>query len=159
MEIVVHEMRPSDIEEMDREMRDLDRREFVAMSGQNDVRPELSKLLRRSLKPRVARTGDGRMIAVYGIISPTVLSTLGHPWLAGTDLVAHPAVRRGFLERSRIEFAELARGFTSLWNVVSDENKAAIRWLKWLGFEFPGESYEVGGMNFEKFEMGAKNVR
>lgn len=152
LEIV--EMDNLDAELMAERMRDMDRAEFTAMTHGEPHRDSLIKLMRGS---RVAKAAyvDGYLVAVYGVIARNALTTEGHPWLAATDRIDRKDVRRLFIKHTRTEFASMIGGFSYLWNLVSDDNDVAIRWLKWIGFEFDGSSYEIGGLRFLKFEAGS----
>lgn len=93
---------------------------------------------------------DDHPIAVVG----DVMTGIGHglPWMVTTDDV--PFHARGFLRASRAVLANMLERHSTLSNMVDDRNKAAIRWLSWLGFEI-GEPVPAGhlGLPFRSFRL------
>lgn len=150
--ITFKEMDIDDIDLMSGALRQIDATEFRVMSGGKSHIDNLTHLLNSSRRSRAAYY-DGELLAVYGVISPTILNLEGNPWMAATDLIDRPDVRRAFIEETHEQFAWATDGFKTLWNVVSKENKVAIRWLKWMGFLFDGSEYVISGHKFVKFEM------
>lgn len=145
---------------MAREMRAEDRAEMAAMSGKPDTEEErleaLLGLLGRSRGLAKAGFYDGQLVNVWGVISRTVLSTTGHPWMVTSDLATLRPVRRAMAHRCRAAFLDCIPSHVSeLWNVVDVRNGAAIRWLKWLNFQFDPEPIEHGGAVWLKFGMTA----
>tara|TARA_R110000850_G_scaffold106309_2_gene217612 strand:+ start:75 stop:539 length:465 start_codon:yes stop_codon:yes gene_type:complete len=152
MSVLIRDLQKEDLVLMAEMMRPMDRFEFDLMSNGQSVEECLQHMLRRS---RRARAGyfDGKLVAVYGVLSPTMMSTGGNPWMAATDMIDRSDVRRLFLQKTRSELAWLSEGFSLLWNIVSVENSIAIRWLKWVGFTFDGTEYDIRGHSFLKFQM------
>ena len=70
--------------------------------------------------------------------------------MLATPLIERHDVKREFIAGSRVALDWLAQDFARLWNVVSVENRAAIRWLGWLGFAF-GDVVNVNGHPFRYF--------
>lgn len=77
---------------------------------------------------------DDKLVCVWGLIPPTILSESAYLWLLCTDTVSdHTFV---FARRSQIVMGELRKRYTLIvGNCVASDTKA-IRWLKWLGAEF-----------------------
>lgn len=93
---------------------------------------------------------DGRPEAMFGTSDINVLAGIGSIWMLGTDVVdQHP---RELLRLSPEWVAKLFARYEVLRNVVSRDNRASIRWLKWLGAEFSAP-LEVGGQAFVLFEL------
>lgn len=157
MAYLIKDLDEAAIEAIAAEMRAADRMEFDLMSGGKSIPETLNYMKGRS---RVAKAAyvDGELVCVFGIIAPAILSTVGSPWFAATDRINQPDVRRLFLRRSRYELAKLSEGFDKMWNVVEEGNRVAIRWLKWLGFVFPGMAYDIKGRNFLYFKMESDDV-
>lgn len=153
MQVDIRNLCRDDIEVMAREMRAIDRLEFDIMSGGRDLLACLDHLFDRSRRARAAYV-DGRLVAVYGVLSRTALSDEGNPWLAGTDLLLRRDVRREFARQTRDQVIWACDGYSRLWNIVSSENTLAIRWLKWIGFVFDGTAYDIRGHRFLKFQIG-----
>ena len=87
----------------------------------------------------------GRVICIGGM-GISILDDggeIGVPWLLASDLVEPN--RWGFLELSRQLVAEMLRTHQTLFNVCDTRNKAAHRWLQWLGFSL-GEPEELDGV-------------
>lgn len=151
--IRITELRQSDLDEIEPLMRDIDRFEFDVMSAGRPLHENLKSLMDRSVRARAARV-DGRLIAIYGVVRQTALSRTGNPWMAATSALEEPYFRRIFIERTHREIEWMAQGFDHFWNLVSIDNKIAIRWLKWIGFKFDDEPVDVFGHQFKKFQIG-----
>lgn len=105
--------------------------------------------LEHSLRASVIMAGD-KPVAAFGDTSTGVLSGVGVPWLVSTIHVQKHA--RGFLRVCRPLVDDMLTRHFELMNYVDERNKAAIRWLEWLGFEM-GETVTaaVSGLPFRKF--------
>ena len=152
MQVEIRGLEHTDIELMAELMRPMDRFEFDVMGGGKPPIEDLTILMERSKSARACYM-DGKLVAVWGILPPTVLSTVGFPWLAATDEIDRPEVRRKFIAMTKPEFGSAVGSFTRLWNLISEENTIAIRWLKWIGFGFDGRSTVIKGHRFLFFEM------
>jgi hypothetical protein len=150
-------------------MREMDRRELRAGSGL-----EPAEALARSLAvSRLAFTalttenfnslnfdkadfesgpaGAGHVIQMWGVApSGGLLGRVGTPWLLGSTLLERPDIAREFIRQSRPRARALEAGFRRLENWVHAENALAVRWLKWLGYQF-GETFMVRGEPFRRF--------
>jgi len=153
MEVVIKDLSQDDIDLMAVEIRAIDAMEFDLMSGGKSVDTCLEHLNGKSMASRAAYV-DGALICVYGVISPTLLSTTGNPWLCATDQINRPEIRKRFIQMTKPEMVRLCSGFDKLWNIVAEENRMAVRWLKWIGFKFDGSEYVIQGHKFLKFHMG-----
>lgn len=102
---------------------------------------------------------DGLVVAVFGDADCDCAAGLGVPWLISTVHVER--FKRAFLSVCKPEVAEMLTRHGGLLNYVDVRNTMAIRWLKWLGFEFhPAEPYGPAGMLFYPFTMkGGADVR
>lgn len=91
---------------------------------------------------------DDHPIAVVGDVMQGI--GYGLPWMVTTDDV--PFHARGFLRASRAVLVDMLERHSTLANMVDDRNKAAIRWLSWLGFTI-GEPIPAGvqGLPFRPF--------
>jgi len=95
----------------------------------------------------------GELICVFGINRRTPLSTVGVPWLIGTNAIERHY--RTFGKHS-IKYARLfEQAFPQMENFVLAENHITARWLKWLGFDM-GEPTPMGFSNapFIRFTKG-----
>lgn len=92
----------------------------------------------------------GEVVAVFGDAVHSVLGRIGVPWLISTMHVErHP---KAFLQVCKPEVAEMLTRHAELVNYVDVRNTAAIRWLKWLGFQFDEPApYGPNQMMFQRF--------
>ena len=153
MIVEFHDFEEPDALFMSQRIRPMDEFEFRVMSGDLEPYECLMHLHARSIRARAAYV-DGALVAIYGVIPITRLSTTGTPWLCATDSIDDPAVRREFIKHTGPELQWIADGFERLWNLVSAENHIAIRWLKWMGFIFDETPYDVRGHTFLRFSAG-----
>lgn len=89
---------------------------------------------------------DGKIVAVFG--DSVHDRDTGVPWLISTVHVTSRA--RQFLKVCKPEVAEMLRRHRRLVNYVDARNTQAIRWLKWLGFQF-GDPVPYGPKGFPFF--------
>lgn len=145
-------------EAMAEQMRAADREELRLLSDEPDTYEarlkSLADLMKRSRGLARAGLYDGRLVNIFGVMTRTIVAPVGHPWMATTDAVQEPAVRRAMAHRCRNEFLRvIPPNVSHLWNVVYPENHDAIRWLRWMRFEFDDEPMEHNGVRWLKFEM------
>lgn len=131
-------------------MRQADRDEIEAATGR-DALPVLSASFRRSSICMVALV-DGQPEVIFGAGDLSVLTGLGAPWLLGSDVIERHW--REFLRLSVHWLAQLLKRYAVLRNIVDCRNTVAIRWLRWLGFDF-SEPFDHRGHRFMMFEMRA----
>ena len=84
---------------------------------------------------------DGEVVAVFGDAVYSLLGSVGVPWLISTVHVERHA--RAFLKVCKPEVQGMLTRQRHLINYVDARNTSAIRWLKWLGFDF-GEAVPYG---------------
>ncbi|WP_272962327.1 phage protein Gp13 family protein [Alcanivorax jadensis] len=150
MNVEVSPAVPADIDELVPHVRQADIDEFLACSGQSP-REVIEDGLKHS---RVAWTGriDGEVVCIFGVVGYSLLSNRGAPWLVGSDRMEGGS--KAFLRRCRKYAIKMLREYPELANYVDARNATAIRWLKWLGFEFDEpEPYGVAGLPFHRFSM------
>jgi len=98
---------------------------------------------------------DSQCIAVFGV-APLNPDT-GIPWLIASDSfrTRWVEVARG----SRLWRQILDESYSCLVNFVHVDNKTAIRWLEWLGFDIhQAIPFGVRGELFHPFSKGAHHV-
>lgn len=88
---------------------------------------------------------DGRIICMAGVTPLSLIGRTGVPWLLGSELVLPH--RRRFMVETRRMVVHWLTIFDALRNVVHAEYDAAIRWLRWLGFEL-GEPFQLARGSF-----------
>jgi len=93
---------------------------------------------------------EGKVVAIFGD-SPHD-AVYGLPWMASTTWI--DVYRRQFLAECRPVIEGMRSRHRVLINLVDVRNTLAIRWLKWLGFEFlPAVPYGINGELFYPFQM------
>lgn len=147
--IEVRPITPEAIDELLAGLRPIDRLEMDCMMP-GDQRDGLIRMAERARRSRAAYIG-GDLVGIFGISTEGILSNTGCPWLLATTAIEPH--KRVLVEGSPVALDWLAQDFTRLWNVVSIENRAAIRWLRWLGFEFGDRPVLVRGHAFRHFWM------
>lgn len=85
-----------------------------------------------SREPKVG-IADGWPVCMFGCSDHGFLGMVGHPWLFTTELL--PPHAKAFLRRNDSYIASLMQRYVLLENWVDARNKAAILWLRWLGFQ------------------------
>ena len=129
-------------------LRQADRDEVTALTGR-DVLSVVTESFERSSVCMVALV-DGRPEVIFGAGDLSVLTRLGAPWLLGSDAIKkHRSV---FLRLSRHWLEQLFERYSTLRNIVDCRNDVAIRWLRWLGFEFSAP-FEHRGHRVMMFEL------
>lgn len=146
--IEVRPITPDAIDALLPRLRPVDRLELDCMMPENQ-RAGLIRMAERARRARAAYI-DGEIVGIFGVSAQGVLSSTGCPWMLATPLIERHDVKREFIAGSRVVLGWLAQDFARLWNVVSVENRAAIRWLGWLGFAF-GDVVDVNGQPFRYF--------
>jgi hypothetical protein len=129
-------------------MRAVDRRECEALG--RTPKDALRSGLRCSLSAFTA-TEDKSPIAMLGVVPEAILGGIGRVWLLGTDRVfANP---RALLALGPPVFDYWLETFDRLENIISLENRPALRLLKRWGF-FIGQEVQLhGGMEFVRFHL------
>lgn len=134
-----------------RRMREVDRRECLAF-GQ-DGKAALRHGLAHSAFACTATVG-GRPEAMFGLVLRCALTGEGTPWFLGTDAVhRHPRV---LLREGRRILSIMRATAPRLSNLVSVENRAAIRLLRRWGFTLETEKKMMGEEAFVRFWLGGQ---
>lgn len=80
---------------------------------------------------------DGRPVAMFGASPYSILGGMGTPWMIGTTDLRRWSAQKELLRVSAPALERMQSRFPNLlFNVVDERNKAAQRWLTWLGFRF-----------------------
>lgn len=80
---------------------------------------------------------DDKIIAMWGLIPPTLMSDIAYLWLFTTKhLNSHVFM---FIRHSQRAVADMLKEFPTIVGHTERSNRRAQQWLKWLGAEFePG---------------------
>lgn len=95
---------------------------------------------------------DDKPVAMFGLLPISVLSGRAAPWFLATDEIERGA--RQWLKWGPGFIAAMQSDFPRLENIVSVENRKAIRVLKALGFAVGTEIVIVGGVAMVRFSKG-----
>lgn len=135
-----------------RDMREADRRELTASSGDAEM-----AVLRGWLGSSYCFAGVdtcGRTLGIFGVFRES--AHWWCPWLIGTEaLDEYP---REVARLSLLLFPRLLARFPNMRNYVDARNVRSIRWLRRLGFNFNGPmAYGVAGAAFYRFWIGGED--
>lgn len=129
-------------------MREADRRECEALG--RTPKEGLRLGLRMSLRPLTVMI-EGRPEAMLGAIPVSMVGGKGLAWMLATPEVYHHPRAWALLTPRVIE--DMLGTFRSLENIVSIENRKAIRFLTHMGFTVGWEMREHGGVQFVPFRL------
>lgn len=148
--LTIRQATPADINDLLPKIREADKREIVAATG-NTAACELQKAFEREGRKYAALAPCGEIIALFGIAQTRGLSRIGSPWLIASDTIMQH--KREFLKTSKAFFPQLREGYHILINMVDARNKLSIKWLGWLGFTVKNvKPYGPFDMPFHEFE-------
>lgn len=93
---------------------------------------------------------DGEVIGMFGV-NPTPDPLLATAWMLCSDRL--PEVRKEFIPQSLEWVERVNKEYPILFNYVAKDNRAAVRWLRYLGFTFIQhiEHFGVGQKPFYEF--------
>jgi len=133
-------------------LRETDRKELSALGHRDHLSTVLtSRVISRDCFA-VVRRSTSQPVALFGVASHQLQVGVGIPWLLATDGLEE--LWKSFAAQSPYWVRRLMAGYEVLSNVVWEKNKLAIRWLKWLGFSFPGHTLQgLHGERFLYFEL------
>lgn len=76
----------------------------------------------------------GKLVCVWGLISPTLLSDRAYLWLYTTEAISEHVFL--FIRHSQIAVESMLQQYPTIVGHAIEGNSRAIRWLKWLGADF-----------------------
>jgi hypothetical protein len=131
------------VEELGFAMREADKLEVARSTGKTPY--EAARLCVDESTVCYAGVINRKLAAIWGVTIPGLIDGHGYPWCLTTPVVdEHP---RLFLRGSKFFLRRLVRLCPLLEVDVDAEYTAAIRWLKWLGFEI-AEAREFNNAQF-----------
>lgn len=96
---------------------------------------------------------DGVPALMWGISRRSFLSSVGVPWLLGTPVAEDHQYKFG--RETVTYFKEMASLFPVMENFALAENKRALRWIKWTGFDIEEpRPHGAFGAEFVRFGRG-----
>jgi hypothetical protein len=131
-------------------MRSEDAAEVFASDGWTPLEALLESM--RKSNDSWAVLVDGRIAAIFGVVSTDILGGVGTAWmLTGPAVEAHPV---SFLRTCRRGIAQMLERWPVLTNWVDARYVRSLRWAKWLGFAI-GPARPVGrlGELFHPIEL------
>lgn len=150
--IIVRPPTQSDIKAVAANMRPMDALECRVVGGCEPL-----EALREGVAESIwsyAVEVDDTVICVFGIASDGLMGENGCPWLLAVNGFERHA--RTILTISKSHLIRMREEFETLANWVHAHNRNAIRYLKFLGFEF-GEETIINGEPFLPFSMICKD--
>jgi len=138
--------RPVHVNRIANRMREIDERECLAMgrTGKQALRAGIA----RSIRAWTALV-DGQPEAMFGVVIESALGGEAIPWFLGTDEVYRHG--RELLMWGPGIIDRLHDSRLTLRNLVSSENRRAIRLLEKWGFEISADEQEIRGIMFRQF--------
>lgn len=146
---------PEDAEFIAAHARQSDIDELLAVANVTPLECLLNGL---KISPQ-AYTGwiDGERVCMFGVSSISILTSLGAPWMVGTDAIDRHAF--AFIKGSRATTRPLFAQWERLYNLVDARNTRAIRWLRFLGFTIEEAiPYGVENLPFHPFHLEVSHV-
>jgi len=158
-EVHIRPVTEADIDTLWHDMRPVDRDEMRHWYGGMERRI-LDYTVHLSIEANAGYIGDD-LVAMFGIGARNALCGIAVPWLVGTtymDRIASERAARGararFLRESLEQVRIWAREWPIMENHVWEQNRLAVRWLRWLGFTIePAEPWGMTGELFHRFHM------
>ena len=150
---MAYEIRPATLEDaidLAPRLRAADVAEIEAASGRSPA-DVLADSVERAVWSE-ALAIDGKVEALGGLGTASMMFGPGIPWLLGSDrMTGH---RRWFLRESRRQVARMLGHYDRLVNHVDARNAASIRYLDRLGFKIEDPApWGVQGLPFHRFHL------
>ncbi len=144
------------VDELARNMRPADVAEVWA-AAHHSPKTAIQISIQGSRDPK-AVLYNGKVLCIFGVAEGWAaglgaLSTTGMPWMLTSHAIR--GHRKMFLQATRREVQFMRAQYPLLVNYVDARHAEAIRWLRWLGFNFADEPTLVGPDQspFYRFEM------
>lgn len=107
----------------------------------------------------VSMTGlwNDEPVLIFGVRRHCLMSRKGSPWMVASSRIDENPITTAFLKRCRKPLVDFLRYFDILENYVDTENRRAIRWLMYMGFNVEEVAVEYGPYKalFHRFELCA----
>jgi len=118
-----------DVQELSEKMREADAIEVMASNG---LTPLEALTQGFELSESLAIIHKDELIGMFGVAK--IGDDIGSPWMLGSDKI--PEIKKDLLTQALDWVVETNKQYPLLVNYVDARNKVAIRWLKYLGFNF-----------------------
>lgn len=106
----------------------------------------------------LAVLADDQLLCITGVARTSLIDDTASIWLLGTHHIGK--FRRELLVDVKRGIGHLLHRFTKLYNYVDVDNKACIKWLERVGFQF-GDVVDIGNNHYAIYfsiERGVQNV-
>ena len=142
-----------DVAELSAKMRKADAEEVMASSGLTPFEA-LTKGFEMSKGLSIIHKDE--LIGMFGVAK--IGEDIGSPWMLGSDKI--PQIKKDLLTQALEWVIKTNKEYPLLVNYVDVRNKVAIRWLKFLGFNFVRKipHHGVGRVPFYEFVRIDANV-
>lgn len=144
---------PADLDALAETMRAVDRIE-CSVIARATPRDALRQCVDGAEWTLAAFDADGVIVTAFGVTA-NFMGDEGFPWMLSANGIERYA--KAVLTFAPRYVADMRERFQRLSNVVHADNRSAIRFLRWLGFEI-GKPMQLGGHKFYAFEWRAQNV-
>lgn len=133
-------------------LRQADRDEVFAASGTHDFLAVLQACVSVSEDTLMGVTPQGEPIGLFGVVTVSLLSNKGSPWMLCTD--GAQLHQRALVRGGRAYSVAMLEQYAHLQNHVDARNHRAVAWLQRCGYAI-GEPVPYGplGMPFHPFSM------
>ena len=132
-------------------LRPADEQELVTATGLSVV-DGLKESINHSTWTGVIED-EGKIIMLYGLATS---EWFGIPWMMCTDEAYR--YQYSLVKWGKEIVAEMLNQTPYLSNIVDARNEVHIKWLKWMGFTFTGNEFEINGYPFLHFVMRREDV-
>lgn len=148
--LIVRELRVGDLETIAEGLRQADRDEIEATTGETDALPVLQSGVATSSMAWVIEVG-GVAAGVFGV-APAA-PDVGVPWMLGT--YALERAPKQLTKLGRVYVHRMADKYETLVNYVDARNLKSVYWLSCLGFTVNPhtEPFGIAGLPFHRFGM------
>lgn len=113
-------------------MRQADREEVHAATGSRDYEAALRMSVLASDDTLMATTPDGEPLGLFGVVTVSLLSNKGSPWMLATD--GARLHQRALVRGGRAYSVAMLEQFAHLENHVDARNLRAVAWLRRCGY-------------------------
>ena len=150
MTLNIRDVEPMDVERLSVAMRQIDRDECRAMGH-----TPWQALFEAKQHSALCWTGavNDRPEAMFGVVSGSAVTGLGHPWFLGSDIARRQ--QRAFLQLAPQYIERIEAVFPRLDGYVSTRNVASLRWLRYMGFKLEIDTvFNMRGEPMIRFTKG-----
>lgn len=147
-EIRIKKAKQSDVKGLQGRLRQSDKNEILAGTG-TDPDHAINLAYKHSEMAWTAKR-RGKVIAMFGVARPSMMSDWGSPWMLGSDELDTVGIE--IARQTRYYVDVMSKNFKHLENFVDARHTKSIRWLKWCGFTVDeAKPWGVAGLPFHKF--------